>query len=69
MADPTVIQCDGACTVTVDHVITLNVPVLNLTVEQGFLIGGAILLVWAIAYSYRQVGRQISSAGANLPEE
>ncbi|MGJ7527366.1 hypothetical protein [Variovorax sp. GB1P17] len=65
MADPTVIQCAGQCTVTVVH--QLHIPVLDLTIEQGQLIGGAIVLVWAIAYCFRQVGRQLS-AGANHQE-
>lgn len=59
MADPTVIQCASACTVTVEHV--LHIPVLDLTVQQGIDIGGAIVLVWAIGYGFRVVGRQISS--------
>jgi hypothetical protein len=45
--------CEGSCTVT--HVVTLEIPVLNLTPEEGALIGGAVLLIWAIGFGVRSV--------------
>lgn len=59
VAEPAVIQCSSACTVTVVH--ELHIPVLDLTPEQGTQIAGAIILVWAIGWGFRQLGRQISS--------
>lgn len=59
MADPTVIQCLGECTVTVVH--QLAIPALNLTVEEAKQIGGGILLVWATAWVIRQVIAVINS--------
>lgn len=66
MAEPIVIQCASACTVTLEHV--LRIPVLDLTVGQAQTIAGAIILVWAIACGFRHVGRQISSGANNHPE-
>ncbi len=66
VADPTVIQCSSACTVTVVH--ELHIPVLELSIEDANLIGGAIVLVWAIGYGFRLLSRQIQSAGANTNE-
>ncbi|WPG40307.1 hypothetical protein [Variovorax sp. EBFNA2] len=66
MADPITIQCASACTVTVEHV--LRIPVLDLTIEEGQLIGGAIVLVWAIGYGFRVVARHIQSSGHNHQE-
>jgi hypothetical protein len=66
MADPQVIQCSSACTVTVVH--ELHIPVLDLTIGEGQMIGGAIVLVWAIGYGFRVVSRQIQSSGHNHQE-
>ena len=66
VADPITIQCASACTVTVEHLI--RIPVLDLTVEEGQMIGGAIVLVWAIGYGFRVVARQIQSSGHNHQE-
>uniref|UniRef100_UPI0010526A5A hypothetical protein n=1 Tax=unclassified Variovorax TaxID=663243 RepID=UPI0010526A5A len=66
MADPTVIQCSSACTVTVVH--ELHIPVLDLSIEDAQHVGGAIVLVWALGYCFRLVARQIQSAGANTNE-
>jgi hypothetical protein len=67
MADPQVIQCSSQCTVTVVHEIHL--PQFEMTVEQGSLIGGAIVLVWAVGYGFRVVGRQISSRASTEESE
>ncbi|MFV0678268.1 hypothetical protein [Variovorax sp. tm] len=61
MADPTVIQCESACTVTLQH--EFNVPMLQISEQQGLVIGAAILGVWAVAWVFRQVISVI-----NVPE-
>lgn len=56
--------CSGDCTVT--HVITLNNPVLNLDLQAGGQISGAILLVWVVGYGFRiliQALRQTDKGG------
>ena len=50
MADQ-VIQCTQACTVTVQHEFAL--PVLSMTTEEGAMIGGAVLLIWAAGWGFR----------------
>lgn len=66
MADPSVIECASACTVTVVHRISL--PVLELTPEQGAQIALAILGVWAIGWGVRQLIKLIQSSGATQQE-
>lgn len=66
MADPTVIECAGQCTVTVVHEFAL--PILNLTVEQGEQITWAVCLVWATAWAIRQVVSALNSAGSDEKE-
>ena len=57
------IQCTSACTVTVQHEITL--PVLNLRA----VISSAILLVWAVAWAFRVLIQTIKSSDGNQPSE
>ncbi|MDP9911881.1 hypothetical protein J2W27_004005 [Variovorax boronicumulans] len=66
MADPTVIECASACTVTVVH--ELSIPLLQLAPEQGEEIALAILSVWAIAWCIRQVIVAIRQSGASKEE-
>lgn len=66
MADPQVIECASACTVTVVHEISL--PLLNLTVEQGEQISGAILWVWAIGWGIRQLVKLVQTSDASSKE-
>lgn len=61
------IQCTSACTVTVQHEITL--PVLNLSPEEGAQIASAILAVWAVAWALRVVIQTIKSSDGNQPNE
>lgn len=68
MADPTVIQCADACTITVQHVITIP-GVTDLTIEQASMVGGAIVLVWAVGWGYRRLTRQVQSGASNLESE
>ena len=67
MADPTVIECSSACTVTVQHEITL--PVLSLTLEEGAAISSAILLVWAAGWAFRVLIQTLKKTDGNQPTE
>ena len=66
MADPTVIECVSACTVTVVHELTF--PLLEITHEQGEQIALAIVSVWAVAWGIRQVILTIRKSGADKEE-
>ena len=61
------IQCAAACTVTVQHEITL--PVLNLSPAEGAAIASAILAVWAVAWAFRVLIQTIKSSDGNQPNE
>lgn len=60
------IQCSAACTVTVQHEITL--PVLDLSPAEAAQISSAILLVWAVGWAFRALIQAIRSDG-NQPTE
>lgn len=66
MADPTVIECASACTVTVVHEFTF--PLLEITHEQGEELAFAIAGVWAVAWGIRQVILTLRQSGANKEE-
>lgn len=51
MANPVIIDCTGACTVTVVH--ELSLPPLQLDVVDGAAIAGAVLAVWAVGWAFR----------------
>lgn len=55
--EPVTVTCEGACTVT--HVLTVEVPLLNLTPEEGGRLAGAILLVWAVGWAARTLIRTL----------
>ena len=61
MADPTVIDCPSACTVTVVH--ELSLPPLQLTAEEGAAIAGAVLAIWAVGYAFRMAIRALNIDG------
>ena len=67
MADPIVITCSAACTVTLEHEIV--VPPFNLTMEEAAEISLAILSVWALAWCIRQVVVFLRQSGASSTEE
>lgn len=67
MAEPTVIECASACTVTVVH--ELSIPLLEITHEQGEQIALAIASVWAVAWGIRQAILALRQAGASTKEE
>lgn len=52
------IECSSSCTVTIVH--DLQLPPLQLTTEEGALIAGAVLAVWAIGWAARMLIRTLS---------
>lgn len=58
MADQ-VIQCPSACTVTVVHEV--NVPILNLSIEEASALMTPITLVFCVAWGFRALLRFINS--------
>lgn len=67
MADPQIIECAGACTVTVVHEIAL--PVLSMSTEDAAMISGAVLLVWVVGYAFRVLIRTLNVDGGSLSKE
>lgn len=67
MAEPTVIECPSACTVTVVH--DLSIPLLQLSPAEAALISTPILVLWSIAWGVRQVIRLINQSGPSEPTE
>jgi len=66
MADPTVIDCASACTVTVVH--ELSLPPLQLSTEEGAQIALAISAVWVVGWAIRMVLKTLNSSDGNQPE-
>jgi hypothetical protein len=66
VADPTVIDCSAACTVTVVH--ELSLPPLQLTLEEGAQIALAISAVWVVGWAVRMVLKTLSTSDGNQPE-
>jgi hypothetical protein len=67
MAEPTVIDCATACTVTVVH--ELSLPLLQLDAAAGASIASAILAIWAIGFGFRAVIRTLKNTDGNTTEE
>ena len=63
MADPTVIECATACTVTVVH--ELSLPPLQLDTADGAAIAGAVLAVWAVGWAFRMLVRALHIDGTS----
>lgn len=61
MADPTVIECPGTCTVTVVH--ELSLPPLQLDAADGAAIAGAVLAVWVVGWAFRMLIRALHIDG------
>jgi len=66
VADPTVIECASTCTVTVVH--ELSLPPFQLDGEDGSLIAGAVLAVWAIGWAARMLIRALNSDSDSTKE-
>jgi len=57
------------CTVSPCQIIqTLDVPILNLDLESGGLIAGAILAVWAVGFGFRALIHALSIDGVSQSE-
>lgn len=54
MADPVVVQCTSACTVTLE---LKQVGPFSLSVEDGLILSGLVISVWAVALGARAVIR------------
>lgn len=60
MAEPVIVDCPGACTVTVVH--ELSLPPLQLDASEGAAIAGSILAVWAVGWGFRTLIRHLKSS-------
>lgn len=67
MADPQVIVCEQACTLTVQHELAL--PVLDLSTSDAALISGAVLLVWVVGWAFRVLIRALNVDGVSTTTE
>ena len=67
MADPVVIECTTACTVTVVH--ELSLPPLQLSADEGAVIAGAILAIWAIGWGFRSLIQTLKHTDGNSTQE
>ena len=67
MADPVVIECTTACTVTVVH--ELSLPPLQLSADEGAVIAGAILAIWAIGWGFRALIYTLKHTDGNSTSE
>ena len=67
MADPSIIECATACTVTVVH--ELSLPPLQLSADEGAVIAGAILAIWAIGWGFRALIQTLKNTDGNTTEE
>lgn len=66
--EPVTVTCGSACTVT--HVVSIDMPPLQLTPEEGGVIAGAILAVWVVGWAFRLVIQHLrNSDGINQPSE
>ena len=63
MADPVIIDCATACTVTVVH--ELSLPPLQLDAAEGAAIAGAVLAIWAIGWAFRALIQTLRNTDGN----
>lgn len=66
MPDQT-IQCATACTVTVVHEFSL--PPLQMSMDEGAAISGAILLIWALGWGFRALIQALRTSDGNTSHE
>lgn len=66
MPEPTVIQCIQACTITVQH--ELSIPPLQLDAAEGAAIAGAVLAIWAIGWAFRMLIQTLNIDGKTNSE-
>lgn len=55
-----VIECASACTVTVQHEISL--PLLSMSMDEAGVIAVAIAAIWAIGFAVRMCIRVLNSS-------
>jgi len=67
VADPVVIECTTACTVTVVH--ELSLPPLQLSADEGAVIASAILAIWAIGWGFRALIQTLKHTDGNSTTE
>jgi hypothetical protein len=67
MADPSIIECATACTVTVVH--ELSLPPLQLDAAAGASIASAILAIWAIGWGFRVLVQTLKHTDGNSTTE
>ena len=67
MAEPTVVDCAAACTVTVVH--ELSLPPLQIPVEDAAQIAGAVMVVWAAGWVIRMLIRTVNSGDSKVDTE
>ena len=67
MADPSIIECATACTVTVVH--ELSLPPLQLSADEGVVIASAILAIWAIGWGFRALIQTLKHTDGNSSSE
>lgn len=67
MSASQVVECSGACTVTVVHELAL--PVLNLSTDEAALITSAVLVVWVVGYAFRMVIRTLNIDSGSTMED
>jgi hypothetical protein len=60
VADPTVIECVSACTVTVVH--QLSIPPFQLSLDDGLKISVAVTVVWSLGWALGLIKRQIQQS-------
>lgn len=66
MADPQIIECSTACTVTVVH--ELSLPPLQLDAAEGAAIASAVLAIWAIGWAFRMLIQTLNIDGKTTSE-
>lgn len=62
-----IIVCDGVCTVTVQHEI--SIPPFNIDAAEGAQIGFAIVLVWAAGLAFRLAIRTLNVDASSTEKE
>jgi hypothetical protein len=67
VANPSIIECATACTVTVVH--ELSLPPLQLSADDGAVIASAILAIWAIGWGFRALIQTLKHTDGNSTTE
>lgn len=66
MSEPVVIQCEQACTITVQH--ELSLPPLQLDAAEGAAIASAVLAIWVIGWAFRMLIQTLNIDGKPTSE-